>query len=74
MDTITLVYAATTTQVLIHVLTKKVVFRFPVNEVQPPRNPLPTVNADQFWCDVEKEIIARGMIYIYAMVRLTLLS
>ncbi len=49
-------------KVLIHDLTKKAVFRFPVNEVQPPQDPSPRVDADQFWCDVEKEILARGMI------------
>ncbi len=49
-------------KVLIHDLTKKAVFRFPVNDVKVPANPSPTVDADLFWADVQKEIIARGML------------
>ncbi len=49
-------------KVLIHDLTKKAVFRFPVNDVKVPANPSPNVNADLLWADVQKELIARGML------------
>ncbi len=49
-------------KVLIHDLTKKAVFKYEASSVSPPSDIEPTVDADKFWSDVHKEIIARGVL------------
>ncbi len=49
-------------KVLVHDLTKKAVFKFEAGKAPVPEDTKPTVDADQFWSDVHKDIIARGVV------------
>jgi len=49
-------------KVLIHDLTKKAVFKYPVSEVKPPDDLTPQVDVDKFWDDITLNILARGFI------------
>ena len=48
--------------VLIHDLTKKAVFRYDASNLSPPECNTPVVDADEFWANIQKEIVARCLI------------